>query len=144
MQSKSLMRGFSLIELMIVLVIIGILAAIAYPSYISYITHSRRAAAAACLSNYAQYMERYYTTNLSYSGMDNTALNNLKMDCASAQNTGQNYQYSFPSAPTSSAYSLEATPIGTQSSRDTKCGTLGLDQTGAETITGTGSVDQCW
>ena len=49
-------RGFTLIELMIVVAIIAILAAIAYPTYTNYITKTRRNAATACLSEYANYM----------------------------------------------------------------------------------------
>src|SRR3546814_10324649 len=58
--------GFTLIELIIVVTIVAILALIAYPSYINSITRSKRAAATACLSSYATFMERFYTTNLRY------------------------------------------------------------------------------
>src|SRR3546814_13633363 len=64
---KTQMRGFTLIELMVVVAIIAILASIAYPAYTDYIVKTRRSAGAACLLEQAQFMERYYTTNMGYS-----------------------------------------------------------------------------
>lgn len=126
--------GFTLIELMIVVAIIAILAAIALPAYTSYITKTKRVAAEGCLSEHANYMERYYTTNLSYKG---AALPGL--DCASPQRTGADYQYAVASASTA-AYSVTAAPINAQLTRDTKCGTLSLNQAGARGPSTTG----CW
>ena len=141
-------QGFTLIELMIVVAIIAILTAIAYPSYINYITKTHRVAAEGCLSEYANYMERYYTTNLRYD-QDTSATpvaNTLPtFDCASAQQTGANYQYKFATnSPTRNTFILQAVPINTQLARDTQCGTLTLDQTGARNKTGSGTADQCW
>lgn len=56
-------RGFTLIELMIVVVIIAILASIAIPSYRNHICKVERNQAKADLQAFAQAMERYYTTN---------------------------------------------------------------------------------
>ena len=148
--SRNGLNGFTLIELMIVVGIIAILAAIAYPSYTSYITKTHRVAAEGCLSEYASYMERYYTTNLRYdqdteaAPVDNPVSTDpptLVLDCASAQQTGANYSYTVTGL-TATAYTMQATPTGAQATRDTKCGTLMLDQAGTrDTST---HDDECW
>lgn len=138
--------GFTLIELMIVVAIVAILTAIAYPAYTSYITKTHRVAAEGCLSEYANYMERYYTTNLRYDQSSATPVvaNPFPvLDCATPQRTGTNYSYN-DGTPGVSTYTVQAVPIGAQLARDTKCGTLSLNQTGARGVTGTGTVDECW
>ena len=149
-------RGFTLIELMIVVAIIAILAAIAYPTYTNYITKTRRAAASACLSEYANYMERYYTTNLRYDqDTSSTPVANpvsttpptMTLDCGAQQQTGAYYTYSV-NGLTSTTYTMVATPIGVQLSRDTQCAVLELDQTGQRYYQSskkdTAGVATCW
>ena len=138
---KSLNHGFTLIELMIVVAIVAILAAIAYPSYTHYIIKTRRAAAEGCLSEYANYMERYYTTNLRYDTSTDTppVANELPaLDCASTAQTGNYYSYTFGNL-TASDYTINAAPTGAQVA-DTECGTLSLDQGGTRTPADT----SCW
>src|SRR5690606_16242997 len=60
------MRGFTMIELMIVVVIVGILAAIAYPSYRSYVLRANRAEARALLLDIAAREERFFSNNNTY------------------------------------------------------------------------------
>jgi type IV pilus assembly protein PilE len=60
-------RGFTLIELMIVVAVVAVLAAIAVPNYTDYITRSKFAEASANLGNLRVKMEQYYQDNRRYS-----------------------------------------------------------------------------
>ena len=61
-------KGFTLIELMIVIAIIGILAAIAIPQFSAYRTRSYNSAAQADLRNATTAQEAYFVDNQVYCG----------------------------------------------------------------------------
>lgn len=135
---RSRNRGVTLIELMIVVLVIAILASVAYPSYRTQVVKTHRSAAKACLAQYAQFMERYYTTNLTYLGANPT------LGCATEGGLDARYGFSVTAA-TASAYTVAATPTVSWASRDTLCGTLTLNERGVRTESGTASsIDECW
>ena len=127
-------RGVTLIELLIVMVVVALLASIAWPSYQNYVMRTHRAAARACLSEMAQFMERYYTTNMTYVGA------NPDLGCETEGNLNTKYTFSLSPAPTQRTYRIRAVPLGAQQDRDTQCGTLALNQAGARSPTTNG----CW
>jgi len=63
-------RGFTLIELMIVVTIVAVLAAIAVPSYTDYVTRSKLVEAFSALSDTRVKMEQYYQDNRRYATLD--------------------------------------------------------------------------
>lgn len=130
---KTQMRGFTLIELMVVVAIIAILASIAYPAYMDYIVKTRRSAGAACLMEQAQFMERYYTTNMGYTGAVPPAT-------ACTNELAAHYLFGFSAGPAAATYTLAATPQGSQASQDS-CGTLSINQAGTKSSEGDSS---CW
>jgi type IV pilus assembly protein PilE len=59
-------RGFTLIEIMIVVAILAILTAIAYPTYIDYVRKTKRAEVKAELLDLASKLQRYKIAHFSF------------------------------------------------------------------------------
>jgi type IV pilus assembly protein PilE len=138
-------RGFTLVELMIVIVIVAILAAIAVPGYTSQIRKSRRTEARNALLDAAAREERYYATNNSYT----IASSDLGYGAGPWPiNVGSNY-YNLNVTCTGGGatpctdYTLTATAINTQT-KDRSCTALTLTSTGVQGSTGTAPTATCW
>lgn len=144
MNSKHLGKGFTLIELMVVVAIVGILAAIAYPSYTEQVARSRRTDAQGMLLQAAQWIERQYTVSNAY----NKKGDNGTMDTAALQpllllnpKSAEAYTLSFVSV-TAEAFTLQMVPKNVMSGD--KCGTYTLTNTGDKRVSGSADRATCW
>ena len=121
--SKYRGRGFSLIELMVVVAVVGILASIAYPSYQDYVKRGHRADAQAYLMDVAQRQQQYFTDNRSFAA-DVATLNDPV-----PSNVSPFYTVSIATGATPPSFTVTATAVGAQTSD----GNLTIDNTGAKT-----------
>ena len=111
-------KGFSLLELMIVMAIIGILAGIVYPSYSQYLYETRRSDAWAALSATAAAQERWHSVNFSYT--DN--ISNL-----GGSDSPEGY-YTISVVVDGTSYTLTATAVSSDvQAADSGCTVMTLD-----------------
>lgn len=156
MQRKNKQKGFTLVELLIVLAIVGILTGISLPMYQNYTVKAQRADAKAALLELSVWMERQYTARSCYGTLDsssNCTANaptlpfNITPKSAYNPNITNNPSavYDLTVTTTTTGFTLTATPnTTTKKQKDPVCGSLSLDNTGNKTETGTGSVAECW
>lgn len=137
---RSTSRGFTLIELMIVVAIVAILAAVALPSYRDYILRGQLVDATSLLSSSRANMERYFQDNRTYA-----TVGSIVPPCSGTQGL---FTLSCPSAPTATAYTLQATGIGAVAAFAYTVDNLNRQQTaigaGAPPGWATPSPNTCW
>ncbi len=128
-------RGFTLVELMVVLVVVAIISAIAMTSYRSYMLEARRSTAVTALTDAASRQEQFFLNNRSYTAT--LGAGGLNVD---ATTEGGAYTVSIDAAtagcPIARCWAMRAVPQGTQAEDD--CGTLTYDSDGNRTPAG------CW
>jgi len=132
-------KGFTLIEVLIVIAIIGILIAIALPSYQAHIQKANRVAAQLALTKMAQQFERT-SAREGYYPIDSAASATI-----AAIDSPDSYKFELESSA-GNTFTIEAIPVTGSISENDTCGTLSIDQTGKTTGTTTGGdpSSDCW
>jgi type IV pilus assembly protein PilE len=153
-------RGFTLIELMIVMVIVGVLVAIGIPSYRQYVVRTQRSVAKSAITEIVSRQESYFVDHKGYA----TALSKLgyagdtlyltpDQQLKSSTSTDATYQVTIAGNPTSTTcppggtaartgFTVVATPINKQTD-DRACATLCVSSLGTKGASGTGKAT-CW
>lgn len=166
---KKTSRGFTLIELMIVVAIIGLLASIAYPAYTDSVLKGRRAQGRAAVAELLQQQERYITQRNCYLGFTTNASTGVATPTSPGSACGGTTASAVPfktfsgdslgnshyilsagtcpsgsvTLPISDCVRVIATPVKS----DPKVAALQMTSTGTKTCTGTSaSTDPklCW
>jgi type IV pilus assembly protein PilE len=159
--AASFSRGFTLIELMVVVVIATILLSIAVPSYMSQVRQSRRTEAKTAILDLSGREERYlstnpasYTNNPAFLGYGGFGV---------ANPIGSGYYYltvcspatatcvpglNMPNPPAAPSYTIVATPVPGQSQvSDLQCQAFAVDAAGQQYAVDSAGNDQtkyCW
>ncbi len=151
MKLKNSDKGFTLIELMIVIAILAIIVAFAYPAYRDTVLKSRRSDATTGLQACAIAQERYFTKNTKYAAqaiVDANCTGTLT-DLCPCKNTNDGY-YTLGVVNTDTTFTITATTSskGVQTDDDDKCNTFTLDQAGVRKAFKSGSstpvTATCW
>lgn len=129
-------KGFSLVELMVVIAILGILYAVALPAYNDFIQDGRRADVQQTLLQQVAVLERIYTRSGGYPGSKPSSIVDTEF-----------YTFSYIASDASSTtasdatmFELTATPVATSSQADDPCGALSIDYQSTKLPDQTG----CW
>jgi type IV pilus assembly protein PilE len=131
-------RGFTLLELMIVVAIIALLAAIAYPIYTKQTRKARRAEARRAIAELALREERYRIDHAAY-GDCGAIL--TPTTCGNYNGGLKNYTVAVGATLNATDYTLTATPKGDQA-KDA-CGTFTWAWSSG-TATKSPTTEGCW
>ncbi|WP_113720934.1 type IVa pilus pseudopilin TppA [Aeromonas salmonicida] len=129
-------RGFSLVELMIVVAIVAILGTIAYPSYQQYLLTSHRVDAKKMLLDAANRQETYF--------MDFNQYTSSAADLNLSENSDAGH-YRLVLSAAGNTFRLSATASGAQGA-DSDCVVFSIDQNGTRSAldSSDSTNNDCW
>ena len=143
-RSRKPARGFTLIELMLVMAVAGVLSGVAYPSFMGQLQKIRRSDALVSLIQVQAAQERWRSNNPSYGSLAEIVV---------APTSGSGHYALQLTAHSENGYEVLATAQGVQSN-DTQCRTMRLrieggnlvQSSGPDVVTDNASVAnrQCW
>jgi len=138
--SLSRRKGFTLVELMVVLAVLAILSAIAYPLYTDQTQKTRRTEGRAALLELAQAQERFFTVNGRYAvNLGSLSLSSIEEDSGTWYTENDYYTVTTAGAAT---FTATATAAGAQTS-DTDCTSMSYTNLGVKSGTGS-DPSKCW
>lgn len=127
-------RGFTLIELMIVVAIVGIVGSIAMAMYGDYVIAANRTEGRSALQTAANTLEKCRSLYGSYN----------HANCNYADFTSETGKYDITGATAATSFTLTAAPAaGSPQNNDTDCTSLTLTNTGLKGGTGADATE-CW
>lgn len=139
-------RGFTLIELMIVIAVVGVLLAIALPSYEDSTRKSRRSEAVTALTQLQQAQERHRASNIAYAATF-AALS------ASAPSVTPHYNLTIDAAGPGGYQVTASAKADSPQFRDTACrglivraasGVMVYESVNAASAVDTTNANRCW
>ena len=126
-------RGFTLIEVVVVMAIAAILAAVAIPNYSEYVMRSHRSAVQSFISDVASRQSQFFLDRRSYAATTGALNMAVPVDVAARYNVAIAVIAGPPAG-----FQVTATPIGAQATD--RCGLLTIDQAGNRTAVAV----RCW
>jgi type IV pilus assembly protein PilE len=131
--SMKVQKGFTLIELMVVVAIVAILAKVAFPVYSNYVIRGKIPEATSNLSSKRVQMEQSYQDNRTYVGAS-----------ACTNDTTSSKYFTFSCAATATTYTLTATGTSSMAGFTYTIDQSNVKQTTAAQTGWTPTSTTCW
>ncbi len=143
--NRSRQRGFTLIELMIVVVIVGVLMMVALPAYKGSLEKGRRADGMSALMDAAGRQEKYMLDRSTYTlDMEDLGYTTNPYISTDGHYSIEAKDCDGGTSKIATCYKLTATPAtGSPQTKDTRCTSFILNSNGTRTATGTTDTE-CW